>query len=337
MPAGYRRCWTGAEVRGVSRSVRRGQGCRAALLLGVSLLAAQAALAAQVPTPESVLGFRPGEARRLADWGQVLAYVGALDAASPRVRVEEIGRTTQGRPLVMVVVSSEANQARLEQIRLQNARLADPRGLGEDEAERLVRSGRTIVAMGFSIHSTEVGGTLASLSLLHRLAASGDEQTRAILDGTVLLALPSCNPDGTDIVADWYRRQLGTAFEGTAPPVLYHPYVGHDNNRDWYMFTQPETRATVEGLHRRWHPQIVHDVHQMGTRGARLFVPPYADPWEPNVDGALVAAVNALGMHVAARLTTAGRSGIVTGAMFDAWTPARAYPHTHGGVRILSE
>ncbi len=158
-----------------------------------------------------------------------------------------------------------------------------------------------------------------------------------MLDGTVLLVLPSHNPDGTDLVAEWYRRQLGTPFEGTSPPVLYHPYVGHDNNRDWYMFTQPETRLTVRHLYHRWHPQIVHDVHQMGSRGARLFVPPYADPWEPNVDGALVAAANALGSHVASRLTTGGRTGVVTGAIFDAWTPGRAYPHTHGGVRLLSE
>ena len=103
------------------------------------------------------------------------------------------------------------------------------------------------------------------------------------------------------------------------------------------MFTQQETRLTVRHLYHRWHPQIVHDVHQMGPRGARLFVPPYAEPWEPNVDGALVAAAGALGSHVASRLTTLGRTGVVTGAIFDAWTPARAYPHTHGGVRLLSE
>jgi hypothetical protein len=103
------------------------------------------------------------------------------------------------------------------------------------------------------------------------------------------------------------------------------------------MFTQRETRLTVDGVYRRWHPQIVHDVHQMGARGARLFVPPYTDPWEPNVDGALVAAANALGADVASRLATQGRTGVVTGALFDAWTPGRAYPHTHGGVRLLSE
>ena len=293
--------------------------------------------AAAVPTPESVLGFVPGDDGQLADWSQVLAYLQALDAASDRIAVEEIGRTTQGRPFVMVTVTSEANHARIEEIRRTNARIADPRGLSDAEADRLVESGRAVVAMAFSIHSTEVGGTLAALRLLHRLATSDDPETRATLDGVVLLVLPSHNPDGTQLVAEWHRRQKGTPFEDTAPPVLYHPYVGHDNNRDWYAFTQQETRLTVEHLYHRWHPQVVHDVHQMGTRGARIFVPPYADPWEPNVDPALVAAANALGAHVASSLTTDGTAGVVTGALFDAWTPGRAYPHTHGGVRFLSE
>jgi len=280
----------------------------ASLVLSTAVLLAPSAPAAiGVPTPESVLGFVPGEDRKLADWSQVLAYLTALDEASDRVSVEEVGKTTQGRPFVIVTVTAAANHARLEEIRSANARLADPRGLGEEEAEGIVRDGKAVVAMAFSIHSTEVGGTLASLRLLHHLASSDDDRVRAMLDGAVLLVLPSHNPDGTDLVAEWYRRQLGTPFEGTAPPVLYQPYAGHDNNRDWYMFTQPETRLTVRHLYHRWHPQIVHDVHQMGSRGARLFVPPYADPWEPNVDGALVAAIIALGRELGLRVVAPGR------------------------------
>ena len=310
----------------------------ASLVLSAAVLFVPSAPAATgIPAPEAVLGFVPGEDRKLADWSQVLAYLEALDEASDRVSVEEVGKTTLGRPFVVVTVTSAANHARLEEIRRDHARLADPRGLSEAEAERVVRDGKVVVAMAYSIHSTEVGGTLASLRLLHHLASSEDEGVLSVLDRTVLLVLPSHNPDGTDLVADWYRRQLGTAFEGTSPPVLYQPYTGHDNNRDWYMFTQAETRLTLTHVYHRWHPQIVHDVHQMGPRGARLFVPPYADPWEPNVDGAIVAAAGALGSHVASRLTTQGRAGVVTGALFDAWTPGRAYPHTHGGVRLLSE
>ena len=310
----------------------------------LSLLLALGAVAARgippgapPPHPESVLGFRPGEDGKLADWPEVIRYFRALDEASERVRVLDVGPTTQGRPFLIATITSEANMARLEEIRRDNLRLADPRGLGDDEARRIVAEGKAIVAMNYSIHSTEVGGTLTAMRFAHHLAAATDPATLALLDRTVLLMIPSHNPDGTDIVAAWHRKHVGTAFEGTAPPVLYHHYTGHDNNRDWYMFTQAETRLTVAHLYDHWRPQIVHDVHQMRANGPRLFVPPYLDPWEPNVDPALRAAVGALGADVAARLTGAGKAGVVVGALFDAWTPARAYPHTHGGVRILSE
>ncbi len=318
---------------------------RLLLLAGSLLLSAivlvmrgePAAAARAIPSPEAALGFVPGEDRRLAEWAQVLEYLNVLAAASGRIRVDEIGKSTLGRPFVLVTVSSEANQERIEEIRRDNARLADPRGLADRDAEALVAGGKVVVAMGFSMHSTEVGGTLAALRLLHRLAAQDDALTRRWLDAVVLLLVPSQNPDGTDLVTDWYRKQLGTAFEGTAPPVLYHAYAGHDLNRDWCSFTQAETRLGVRHVYQRWHPQIVHDVHQMDAPGARLFLPPYAEPWEPNVDAALVAAANALGTHVASQLTSSGRAGVVTGVTFDAWAPERAYPHTHGGVRILSE
>jgi hypothetical protein len=290
-----------------------------------------------VATPEGVLGFTPGAEDRLADWNQVLAFFHALDRTSDRVRAQEVGPTTQGRPFLVVTITSPANMARLEQIRGDNLRLADPRGLSDEEAARIVARGKVVVAMNYSIHSTEVGGTLSAITFAHRLATARDPAALEMLDRTVLLMVPSHNPDGTDIVTAWQREHVGTPFAGTEPPRLYHPYTGHDNNRDWYMFTQAETRLTVQHVYDRWRPQIVHDVHQMRTTGARLFVPPYLDPWEPNVDPALRAAVNALGLDVAARLSADGKAGVVVNALFDAWSPARAYPHTHGGVRILSE
>jgi Zinc carboxypeptidase len=308
-----------------------------ALALGAVAARAVPPVETRIPSPESVLGFRPGDDGKLADWPEVVRYFRALDKASERVLVEDVGPTTEGRPFLIATITSEANMARLQEIRRDNLRLADPRGLTDEEARRIVSRGKTIVAMNYSIHSTEVGGTLAAMLFAHQLATASDAKTLDMLNRTVLLLIPSHNPDGTDIVTAWHRKQTGTAFEGTEPPVLYHHYAGHDNNRDWYMFTQAETRLTVAHLYDRWHPQIVHDVHQMRTNGARLFVPPYLDPWEPNVDPALRAAVAALGEDVAARLTGAGKAGVVVGALFDAWTPARAYPHTHGGVRILSE
>ena len=290
-----------------------------------------------IPSPEAVLGFRPGEDRKLADWDQILGYFRRLGAASDRVLVRDVGRTTEGRPFLVVIITSAANQARLEEIRRENLRLADPRGLAEDEAARLVAGGKAIVALHHGIHSTEVAASLTALETAHWLAASQDPGTLEILDRTVVVMLPSQNPDGTQSVAEWHRRTVGTPYEGADVPFLYQKYTGHDNNRDWYMFTQRETRLTVEHVYEAWHPQIVHDLHQMGRRTARMFLPPYVDPWEPNVDPALVAAAAGLGSHVAARLTAEGKKGVLVHGIYDAWSPSRAYTHTHAGVRILSE
>ena len=306
------------------------------LLLALAVLPPPAESADPL-APESVLGFRPGDDRKLADWGQMVDYFGRLGGASPRVRVERVGRTTEGNPFLVVTITSEANMARLEEIRRDNLRLFDPRGLSEEEAQRIVARGKAIVAMTCSIHSTEVGGALTALELAHLLGTSQDPAVLALLEEVVLLLVPSQNPDGTQRVAEWYRQYLDTPFEGVEPPFLYNRYTGHDNNRDWYMFTQAETRLTVRHVHDRWRPQILHDVHQMLPRGARIFVPPYVDPYEPNVDPSLRSAINALGAQIAARLSGEGKKGVVIHALFDAWSPARFYPHTHGGVRILSE
>jgi hypothetical protein len=300
-------------------------------------LALAASAAAAPPSPESVLGFRPGDDRKLADWSQIVDYFHRLDAASDRVKVEEVGRTTEDRPFLVAIITSEANMARLEEIRRANLRLADPRGLSDEDAARLIERGKTIVAINHGIHSTEVAATQTAMETAYALATGDSPAVREVLDNTVVVMIPSHNPDGTQEVTEWYRQTVGTPWEGHDPPFLYQKYTGHDNNRDWYMFTQRESRLTLQGVYDPWRPQVVYDLHQMGERSARLFAPPYLDPWEPNVDPALVQAVNALGTHVAARLGTEGHKGVVVHAMYDAWTPARAYPHTHGGVRLLTE
>jgi hypothetical protein len=301
-------------------------------------LAPVAGARAPVPEPRATLGFNPGEDRRLADWATLASYFARLDAASDRVRVEEIGRTTLGKPMLLATISSPANLARLGRLRDIQRRLADPRTIAsEDEARALVAEGRAVVLVTCGIHSSEVGSNLAATVIAHRLATDDSPETREILDSCVILLVPSLNPDGVDIVKRWYDRTLGTAYEGEAPPELYHHYTGHDNNRDWYAFTQAETRAVVDRAHNAWHPQIVNDIHQQGSYGSRLFLPPYIDPVEPNVPPEIVAGVNAIGTAVAWGMTASGRAGVVTDAIYDAWTPARAYSHYHGGMRILSE
>ncbi|HEX8128363.1 MAG TPA: M14 family metallopeptidase, partial [Pyrinomonadaceae bacterium] len=307
------------------------------------LSAAPVSSAASVPAPEEVIGFRVGDDRRLASWTSIVEYFRRLDAASERMKFEELGKTTLGAPFVMATISAPENLARLSEFKEIQRQLADPRTIGKGgagadrRARQLIERGKTIVLITCGIHSTEVGSTLSSMLIAHRLASSDDPLVRQVLQNTIVLLVPSLNPDGVDIVKNWYDRTLGTPYEGTSPPVLYHKYVGHDNNRDWYAFTQVETQLTVDRIHNAWHPQIVHDIHQQGEYGARLFLPPYMQPVEPNVPRKIVEGYTELGNAMAAEMRAAGFQGITTNSTYDAWTPARAYSHYHGGVRILSE
>jgi hypothetical protein len=295
---------------------------------------------ASVPAPADVLGFTPGDDRRLASWAQTVEYFRRLDAASDRVKFEELGKTTMGAPFVVATISAPENLARLETYKDIQRRLADPRTLGpraEVKAEGLISNGKTIVLITCGIHSSEVGSSLSSMLIAHRLASSDEPEIQDILSNTIILLVPSLNPDGVDIVKNWYDESLGKPWEGTSPPELYHKYVGHDNNRDWYAFTQVETRLTVDKLHNVWHPQIVHDIHQQGAYGSRLFLPPYMQPVEPNVPRQLVEGYTELGHFMSDNMLRSGFKGITWDSTYDAWTPARAYSHYHGGVRILSE
>jgi len=236
------------------------------------------------------------------------------------------------------VISSPANLRRLDYYRQLNAQLADPRTLRTSRAAReAVQNGKTVVLITSSIHSSEVGGHLSPVALAYRLATDTSAVTRAILDNVILWLVPLAEPRRRDHRRALVQPHTRTAAEGTEPPELYHHYTGHDNNRDWYAFTQVETQLTVDSLYNVWHPQIVHDIHQMEQRGARLFLPPYLDPVEPNVDPLLIDGVNALGSEMAWELAGQGKTGISINSTYDAWTPARAYQHYHGGVRILSE
>ena len=308
-----------------------------AAILAVSI-AVPSLHAQSVPTPREHFGFEIGEDRRLADWGDLTSYFELLARTSERVVVDTLGPATMGNPFVMLTITSPENHARLTELHDIQMRLADPRLVSSDEElERLFDEGRTVVLITQGIHATEVGASQMSANLAYELASSDSERVREILDNVILLQIPSLNPDGLQWVADWYMEHVGTEYEAAPLPWLYQFYVGHDNNRDWYAFTQQETVLTVEKAHNAWHPQIVHDVHQMGSTGARIFFPPYIEPWEPNVDPALTSAVSQLGSYMAAELIADGKQGVVINAQYDAFTPARAYMHYHGAARILSE
>jgi hypothetical protein len=278
-----------------------------------------------------------GADRKLVNWPEIVQYSQTLSKLSDRVRFAELGKSTLGKPFIALTISAPENLKRLEYYRSIQTRLADPRGLSAAESEHLVREGKAIVLITCNVHSTEIASSQTALEFAYRLASGNDEATNAILKNTILILVPSLNPDGQQMVVEWYRKYVGTPFEACPLPELYHHYVGHDNNRDWYMFTQIETQLTVSKLHNVWHPQIVYDVHQMGSRAARIFVPPWMDPVDPNIDPILQEMTVVLGGSMATDLTAAGKKGVVINAMYDLWTPSRHYQNYHGGIRLLSE
>jgi Zinc carboxypeptidase len=298
-----------------------------------------------IPAPADVLGFIPGDDRKLASWAKVVEYFQKLDAASDRVKFEEIGKTTMGAPFVFATISSPENLKKLDEYKEVQRQLADPRILGsptnpaaaDRKARDLIARGKTVVAITCGIHSTEVGSYLSSMLIAYRLASSNEPEIQEILRNTIILLVPSTNPDGVDIVNNWYQKTLGTPYEGTDPPELYHHYTGHDDNRDWYAFTQVETQLVVDKILNVWHPQIVHDIHQQGAFGSRLFLPPYLPPVEPNVPKQIIEGYTELGNYLAKEMRGAGFKGVTTDSTYDAWSPSRAYSHYHGGIRILSE
>jgi hypothetical protein len=281
-----------------------------------------AVLAFAVPvSPSQFLGFEVGADRTLADYRQIVAYFKALDAASPRVELQSLGPTTLGEDMVMAVISSESNLRNLPRIREVARRLADPRGLSEAEAEALLREGKAVVLVTCNIHSTEIGASQMAMEWAHALAAAEDAETKRRLDQVVLLLVPSLNPDGQIMETEWYRKHLGTRFEGGRMPWLYHHYVGHDNNRDWFMLTQKESRAMNRAVYREWFPQVWLDEHQMGSTSPRIFVPPFSDPVSSEIHPLVWRDVNLIGALMAMRLEQAGKSGVIYGYAYDAYWP----------------
>jgi hypothetical protein len=284
----------------------------AALLFAVSL-------AAQIPSPSQFLKLDVGADRTLADYKQIRSYFQALDKASPRVEVKVLGKTTLGEDMIMAVISSEENIRNQAQIRETAKRLADPRGLADAEAERLVHEGKAVVLVTCNIHANEIASSQMAMEWAYTLATANDAETKRRLDNVVLLLVPSLNPDGQQMIVDYYRKYVGTPYEGGRLPYLYHHYAGHDNNRDWYMLTQVETRALNRAVYHEWSPQVFVDEHQMGTDGPRMFIPPFADPVDPDVHPLIWREVNMIGANMALRLEQQNKSGLIYGYSFDAY------------------
>ena len=306
-----------------------------AAVVAVLALSAPAAAQQSISTPPDFFGFEIGADGELARYPRVLEYLRHLAAGSERVLYERRGTSTNGNPYVLATFSSKANLDRLDRLIEINHRLADPRGLSEADAAALAREGVPFYLLNSTIHSNEVGNGQAIINIAHRLATEESPEIREILDNTVVLLVPSQNPDGQMLVVDHWYNTRGTSFERMYPD-LYHRYTGHDDNRDWFMFTQKETRLAIE-IQREYKPQLTHDMHQMGWSGARIFVPPFRDPYDPNIHPILLKGQEQIGMAMASALIAAGKKGVIYDDQYDLWSPARQYMLYHGQPRILTE
>jgi hypothetical protein len=306
------------------------------LLLLISLTASGAAQK-RITSPEATFGFKPGSDRKLADWSELTAYFKKLATESDRIRYDEDGKTTEGRPFITVTISAPENLAHLARYQEIQRKLADPRTTSPDEAKQLIDEGKTVLVVTCNIHSTEIASSQSATEFAYQLATGDTPRIRSILHNVIIVLVPSLNPDGQQLVVDWYKKYLGTAYEGSNPVVLWHHYVGHDDNRDWSSFTQVETRLAVEKVINPWHPQILYDIHQMGSNGPRIYLPPWVDPIDPNVDPILVESMNALGTNTALEIGQTGKQGVLIHGVYDFWSPLRDYIALHNGLRVLTE
>ena len=296
------------------------------------------AVAQEPPSPAQTFGFEPGTDYEVADLDELYGYYRELARTSERVQLREIGESTRGEPLLLLLISSRDNLGRIDRWRGTSELLAGGRLLPR-QARNLARESPALVWIDAGLHSTELAPTQHAPVLAHHLATDESEEARRIRDGVVLLLMPVMNPDGHRVVVDWYRENLGTPWETTDPVELYHEYAGHDTNRDWFMIRQQETAHISRALYGEWHPQIVFNHHQEAPYPARIFVPPFADPVNPHIPSLVVRGVNLVGEAIQKRLAERGMEGAVSGTTFTMWWNGgmRTVPYFKNMVGILSE
>jgi hypothetical protein len=292
------------------------------VLITLLLAPAGAPLLAQGPvtSPEQFFGFRMGADRKIARWDRLIEYYRLLEKqGAGRVKVVEMGPTEMGNPFLLVVVTSAGNQKNLEPLRQNTLKLSDPRGLSEADARTIAAASKPVVCMTMSMHATEIGGAQMSPELVYDLVTRQDAEARRILDNVVFLLVPSFNPDGQIMVTDYYNKYLGTEYEAGDLPWLYHKYVGHDNNRDALTMNMKESQYVGRLLFTDWKPQAYFDFHHMGSYGARIFFPPYAEPIRPLADPLVWTESAWYGGQMANKASESGLTGVMNNGQYSGW------------------
>jgi hypothetical protein len=309
--------------------------------VGLAVAVAWPAAQSSITTPKAHLGFNFGDDYQLANYRQLSDYWRKLDAESDRMVVREIGKTSEGRAHLMAIVTSPANHQNLEQYREISKRLALAEGLTQDEARTLAKQGKAIVWIDGGLHANETLGAQQLGEMVYQMVSRTDEETTRLLDECVILFVHA-NPDGHDLVADWYMRNpdpVKRSFAGL--PRLYHQYIGHDNNRDFFASTQAETENINRVLYHEWLPQILYNHHQSGPAGTVVWSSPQRDPYNYNLDPLLILGLQALGTHLHQRLAAEGKPGatMASGGPYDGWWNGgiRNTGNFHNIIAILTE
>ena len=294
-------------------------------------------------SPEEVLGFQVGADYKVAGWQTVSDYMRHVAENSDRILLEELGNTTEGNDFLILLISAPenlANLARYQQIQRQLALPSAPTTAdGMAALDALAQEGKAVVLINCNLHSTEIASSQMSMEFAYEFATTDTPEIQEILENVIILLVPSANPDGLNIVVDWYNRTVSTPYEGSEIPWLYHKYTGHDNNRDWFMLTQVETQLLTRVLYEEWFPEVVYDVHEMSYRGPRFVIPPYFEPVNPNIPPLLQRTLSLIGAQLAFDLTSEGFTGVLSSAVYDTWWHGgfRTVPYRHNMVGILTE
>jgi hypothetical protein len=299
-----------------------------------------ATAAGTLQTPEQFLGFKVGADNKLVRWDKIVEYMKLAAANSDRVRFRELGKTSDNNPFIALEISSPDTLKNLDRYKQLEKKLYFQGGApSETERDEIFRQGKLVLLITCSIHATEIGASQMSVELVHHLATSDAPDVKKILDNVIFVLVPSLNPDGQIMVTDWFNKNLGTEYANSPIPYLYHPYVGHDNNRDMYMFTQKESQHTANLLWHDWFPSVWLDEHQMGSNAARIFVMPATDPINANVHPLIYRWNGILGQSQAAALEAAGKEGIIYNSTYtNFWEGAMAWSGWwHNQIGLLTE
>ena len=287
----------------------------------ISTFAINTSLNAQnkITSPEEYFGFEMGADYKLARWDKIVDYYYLLEQQSDKIKVWNLGESSEGHPFLLTLITSPGNLTNLSELQKINKEISDPRGMSEELIKQHIKNGKAVIFQSMSLHASEVGGTQMSLELAHDLLTKTDEETQRILDNVLYFMVPSFNPDGQIMITDWYNETVGTEFEGVSMPYLYHQYCGHDNNRDGDYLNLPESKLMAKAMYIDWLPQAYIDHHHMGSYGARFFVPPYCDPIRPYADPLVWREISWYGAHIAYKLEEEGFQGVLNAAQFSGW------------------